>query len=92
MPAPKDSVRFHQSQSKKLHIGFKKITKVVMDMTYSNMDSILKTKGALHTMPIKLRGHCPNSVKGNVVRTNVYHKYIKDLKLNITIDLDGFIY
>ena len=32
------------------------------------------------------------SVKGNVVRTNVYHKYIKDLKLNITIDLDGFIY
>ena len=31
-------------------------------------------------------------VKGNVVRTNVYHKYIKDLKLNITIDLDGFIY
>ena len=33
-----------------------------------------------------------NCVKGNVVRTNVYHKYIKDLKLNITIDLDGFIY
>ena len=33
----------------------------------------------------------PN-VKGNIVRTNVYHKYIKDLKLNITIDLDGFIY
>ena len=33
-----------------------------------------------------------NSIKGNVVRTNVYHKYIKDLKLNITIDLDGFIY
>ena len=32
------------------------------------------------------------TVKGNVVRTNVYHKYIKDLKLNITIDLDGFIY
>ena len=32
------------------------------------------------------------SVKGNVVRINVYHKYIKDLKLNITIDLDGFIY
>ena len=32
------------------------------------------------------------NVKGNVVRTNVYHKYIKDLKLNITIDLDGFIY
>ena len=32
------------------------------------------------------------SVKDNVVRTNVYHKYIKDLKLNITIDLDGFIY
>ena len=31
-------------------------------------------------------------VKGNVMRTNVYHKYIKDLKLNITIDLDGFIY
>ena len=31
-------------------------------------------------------------IKGNVVRTNVYHKYIKDLKLNITIDLDGFIY
>ena len=31
-------------------------------------------------------------VKGNIVRTNVYHKYIKDLKLNITIDLDGFIY
>ena len=31
-------------------------------------------------------------VKGNVVRTNVNHKYIKDLKLNITIDLDGFIY
>ena len=31
-------------------------------------------------------------VKGNVVRTNVYHKYIKDLKLNITIDLDRFIY
>ena len=31
-------------------------------------------------------------VKGNVVRTNVYHKYIKDLKLNITIDFDGFIY
>ena len=31
-------------------------------------------------------------VKGNVVRTNVYHKYIKDFKLNITIDLDGFIY
>ena len=26
------------------------------------------------------------------MRTNVYHKYIKDLKLNITIDLDGFIY
>ena len=34
----------------------------------------------------------PSAVKGNVVRTNVYHKYIKDLKLNITIDLDGFIY
>ena len=33
-----------------------------------------------------------SGVKGNVVRTNVYHKYIKDLKLNITIDLDGFIY
>ena len=33
-----------------------------------------------------------NNVKGNVVRTNVYHKYIKDLKFNITIDLDGFIY
>ena len=32
------------------------------------------------------------TIKGNVVRTNVYHKYIKDLKLNITIDLDGFIY
>ena len=32
------------------------------------------------------------TVKGNVVRTNVYHKYIKDLKLNIIIDLDGFIY
>ena len=31
-------------------------------------------------------------VKSNVVRTNVYHKYIKDLKLNNTIDLDGFIY
>ena len=31
-------------------------------------------------------------IKGNVVKTNVYHKYIKDLKLNITIDLDGFIY
>ena len=31
-------------------------------------------------------------VKGNVVKTNVYHKYIKDLKLNITIDLDGFVY
>ena len=30
--------------------------------------------------------------KGYVVRTNVYHKYIKDLKLHITIDLDGFIY
>ena len=29
---------------------------------------------------------------GNVVRTNIYHKYIKDLKLNITIDLDGYIY
>ena len=35
---------------------------------------------------------CKHAVKGNVVRTNVYHKYIKDLKLNITIDLDGFIY
>ena len=33
-----------------------------------------------------------DAVKGNVVRTNIYHKYIKDLKLNITIDLDGFIY
>ena len=33
-----------------------------------------------------------DTVKGNVVRINVYHKYIKDLKLNITIDLDGFIY
>ena len=33
-----------------------------------------------------------DTVKGNVVRTNVYHKYIKDLKLNITINLDGFIY
>ena len=33
-----------------------------------------------------------SAVKSNVVRTNVYHKYIKDLKLNITIDLDGFIY
>ena len=32
------------------------------------------------------------AIKGNVVRINVYHKYIKDLKLNITIDLDGFIY
>ena len=32
------------------------------------------------------------TIKGNIVRTNVYHKYIKDLKLNITIDLDGFIY
>ena len=32
------------------------------------------------------------TVKGNIVRTNVYHKYIKDLKLNIIIDLDGFIY
>ena len=31
-------------------------------------------------------------VKGNVVRTKVYHKYIKDLKLNIIIDLDRFIY
>ena len=31
-------------------------------------------------------------VKDNIVRTNVYHKYIKDLKLNITIDLDRFIY
>ena len=32
------------------------------------------------------------TVKGTVVRSNVYHKYIKDLKLNITIDVDGFIY
>ena len=31
-------------------------------------------------------------VRGNVVRSNVYHKYTKDFKLNIIIDLDGFIY
>ena len=36
--------------------------------------------------------HISRDVNGNIVRINVYHKYIKDLKLNITIDLDGFIY
>ena len=41
---------------------------------------------------VNSRSHEYISVKGNVVRTNVYHKYIKDLKLNITIDFDGFIY
>ena len=44
------------------------------------------------TLSMTLQNFAVHIVKGNVVRTNVYHKYIKDLKLSITIDFDGFIY
>ena len=48
-------------------------------------------RGMMYRIEEKWISSCID-VKGNVVRTNIYHKYIKDLKLNITIDLDGFIY
>ena len=64
-----------------------KVVKVLRRIVEHHQSHILKLAQEVMVLP------CAHAtIKGNIVRTNVYHKYIKDLKLNITIGLDGFIY